>query len=125
MVLLLVAVVPTLVLGVLLRWVPRAVTAVLERRPTPGPSPERAVADVRRLRREVSAGRPGSRVRQVALLSAYDEVLLQVCGIVGVAEPPPADAAEPDRALTRLLTEAAPEQAGVALDPPRGGTAAA
>ncbi|GAA3220892.1 hypothetical protein GCM10017691_05480 [Pseudonocardia petroleophila] len=131
MILLLVAVTPTLVFWAALRLVPRAVSAVQERlqerrrRAAPGPSLERAVADVRRLRREIRAGRPTSRVRQVALLWAYDDVLLQVCAIVGVAEPPLATAAETDRAFARLLTEAALEQAGVALDPPRGDTAAA
>jgi hypothetical protein len=124
---LLVAVAPTLVLWVVLRLMPRAVSAVLERRrrPPPGPSFERVVADVRRLRREVRAGRPGSRVRQVAVFSAYDDVLLQLCAVVGVDDPPLATATGRDRAFARLLTEAALEQAGVALDPPGGGSAAA
>lgn len=124
---LLVAVAPTLVLWVTLRLLPRAVGAVLERRrrPSPGPSFEQVVADVRRLRREVRAGRPGSHVRQVAVFSAYDDVLLQLCAVVGVPDPPLATADGRDRAFARLLTEAALEEAGVALDPPRGGAAAA
>lgn len=127
MVLLLIAVAPTLLLWIALRLVPRAFSAVVDRRrrPSPGPSLERAVADVRRLRREIRGGRSRSRVRHEALFAAYDDVLLQVCDIAGVADPPLATATGSDRAFARLLTEAALEEAGVALDPPSGGAAAA
>lgn len=124
---LVIAVAPTLVFWFALRVLPAAVSAVVERRrrPPPGPSLERVVADLRRLRREVRGAPQRTRVRQVALVSAYDDVLLQVCGVVGVDAPPLATATGGDRALARLLTEAAVEQAGIALDPPRGGAAAA
>lgn len=126
----LVAAAPTVTFWLALQVVPRLLGAIADRRaerrpPTPGPSLERVVADVRRLHREVRAGRATSRVRQVALLAAYDDALLTACTVVGVPDPPLAGAAERDRAFARLLTEAALEEAGVALDPPRGGTRAA
>jgi hypothetical protein len=82
------------------------------------------VADLRRLRREVRYCPPATQVRTVALNAAYDHTLLDVCRIVGV-DAPLLDAPEADRAFARLLTEAVLEDAGVALDPPAGGTAAA
>jgi hypothetical protein len=100
---------------------------VLERRrtPPPGPSLEQVVADLRRLRRELRGAPQRTRVRQVALVAAYDDVLLQVCDVVGVDSPPLATAAGADRAFARLLTEAGLEQAGISLDPPQGGAVAA
>jgi hypothetical protein len=53
----------------------------------------------------------------VALFGAYDETLLEACAMVGV-DAPLATATGPDRAFARLLTEAALEDAGIALDPP-------
>lgn len=122
-----IAVAPTLVFWFALRVLPAAVSAVVERRrpPPPGQSLERVVADLRRLRREIRGAPQRTRVRQVALVSAYDDVLLQVCDVVGVDAPPLATATDGDRAFARLLTEAAVEQAGIALDPPRGDAAAA
>lgn len=126
---LVVAAAPTLIFWVALRLVPAALTALAERRRRreprpPGPPLEAVVANLRRLRREVR-GRPRpTRVRRVALVAAYDDTLLEVCGLVGV-DAPLAGASGPDRAFARLLTEAALEEAGVALDPPTGDTAAA
>lgn len=130
LILLLVAVTPTLVVWLALRLVPAAVSAALDRHrrrraPPPGPSLERVVADLRRLRREVRAGPPPTRVRQVALLAAYDDVLVAACRVVGVDDPPLATADGGERAFARLLTEAAIEEAGLALDPPHGGATAA
>ncbi|MHA6780332.1 hypothetical protein ACVGOW_04930 [Pseudonocardia saturnea] len=124
---LVIAVAPTLVFWFALRVLPAAVSAVVERRrpPPPGPSLEQVVADLRRLRREIRGAPQRTRVRQVALVAAYDDVLLQVCDVVGVDSPPLAGATGGDRAFARLLTEAAVEQAGIALDPPRGDAAAA
>lgn len=124
---LVIAVAPTLVFWFALRVLPAAVSAVVERRrpPQPAPSLEQVVADLRRLRREIRGAPQRTRVRQVALVSAYDDVLLQVCDVVGVDAPPLATATGGDRAFARLLTEAAVEQAGIALDPPRGNAAAA
>ncbi|MDN5930497.1 MAG: hypothetical protein L0I24_05465 [Pseudonocardia sp.] len=124
---LVIAVAPTLVLWFALRVLPAAVSAVVERRRAPpqAPSLEQVVADLRRLRREIRGAPQRTRVRQVALVSAYDDVLLQVCDVVGVDEPPLATATGGDRAFARLLTEAAVEQAGISLDPPHGGSAAA
>ena len=124
---LVIAVAPTLVFWFALRVLPAAVSAVVERRrpSPPGPSLEQVVADLRRLRREIRGAPQRRRVRQVALVSAYDDVLLQVCDVVGVDAPPLATATDGDRAFARLLTEAAVEQAGIALDPPRGDAAAA
>lgn len=124
-----IAVAPTLVCWFALRVLPAAVSAVVERRrappPAPAPSLEQVVADLRRLRREIRGTPQRTRVRQVALVSAYDDVLLQLCDVVGVDEPPLATATGGDRAFARLLTEAAVEQAGILLDPPHGGSAAA
>lgn len=118
---LLVAVAPTLLFWVALRASP-AVSAVVaqwrsDRRPRPaGPSLERAVADVRRLRAQLRG--PGrSRVRRVATRLAYDDALVALCGILDVAVP---DLDGPDRAFARLAAEAAVEAAGVAIDPPEG-----
>jgi hypothetical protein len=75
------------------------------------------VADLRRLHRRVRDCRPPTRVRTVALLAAYDDALLEACAMVEV-EAPLATATGCDRAFARMLTEAALEDAGIALDPP-------
>lgn len=120
---LLVAVTPILVLWVALRLLPAAATALLARRQArrlpPGPTLESVVGNLRRLRREVRGPPPSTQVRRLALLAAYDETLLDACRIVGVDAPLDA-ATESDRAFARLLTEASLEDAGIALDPPRG-----
>jgi hypothetical protein len=89
-----------------------------------GPSLESLVVDLRRLRAEVRGPGPPTQVRRVALLAAYDDVLLDVCRAADVgsslAEAPPGE-----RPYARLLTEAAIEEAGIALDPPYEGPAAA
>jgi hypothetical protein len=118
---LLVAATPTLMFWLALRLLPAASTAIAERRrrhqcPPSRPSLETVVADLRRLRREVR-GRPPTMVRRVAALSAYDDALLDLCRIVDV-DSPLASATGHDRAFARLLTEAAIEDAGIALDPP-------
>jgi hypothetical protein len=60
----------------------------------------------------------------VALETAYDDTLLECCRLVEV-DTPLAAAEGHDRPFARLLTEAALEDAGIALDPPGGGSAAA
>ncbi|MHA6628015.1 hypothetical protein ACU61A_21465 [Pseudonocardia sichuanensis] len=116
-----IAVAPTVVLWLGLRALPAAVAAFFARRrrtdPAPGPCLESVVATLRRLHRQVRDSRPPTQVRTVALLAAYDETLLEVCAMVGV-EAPLAEARRGDRAFARLLTEAALEDAGIALDPP-------
>lgn len=119
---LVVALTPTLVFWLALRLVPPAFSAIVERRrrarmPT-GPSLEAVVSDLRRLRREVCRAPTRTRVRRVALLAAYDDTLLEACRVVGLPDPPLADADGSNRALARLVTEAELEQAGIALDPP-------
>ena len=124
---LLVAAAPTILFWVAARLVPAVVEWVAERRRTAGPvgpSLERVVANLRRLRREVRDRTQNTQVRRVAVLAAYDDTLLQACGLVDV-DAPLASAAGPDRAFARLLTEAALEDAGIALDPPQDGAAAA
>lgn len=114
-----IAVAPPLVLWVSLRVLPAAVIAVCERRradPMTRPALESVVANLRRLRRQVRDGPQRTQVRTVALLAAYDETLLEACEIVGV-DAALAASARADRAFARLLTEAALEDAGVALDP--------
>lgn len=124
-----VAAAPALVFWIALRLIPAAATRLDDRRRarrmTTGPPLQKVVADLRRLRREMRGTPQRTRVRRVALLAAYDDALLEVCAIAGVEEPPLATAAGSDRAYARLLTEAALEQAGIAVDPPRDGTAAA
>ncbi len=122
---------PTLLFWVLLRLLPDVFERIAERRkvrrtreqPT-GPTIEAAVANLRRLRRDVRGRQQPNQVRQLALLAAYDATLIEVCRRVGV-DAPLATAEGPDRAFARLLTEAAVEEAGIALDPPGGNTAAA
>jgi hypothetical protein len=121
----LVAATPTLMVWVAVRWLPPAIGYVLDlrlqRRRPPGPTLESVVGHLRRLRREVRGKHP-TQVRHLALLSAYDDTLLQACKIVGVDAPLTA-ATESERPFARLLTEAQLEDAGIALDPP--GAAAA
>ncbi len=126
---LVVAAAPTVLFWIALRLIPAAWARVeerrRERRTSLGPSLQAVVADLRRLRRELRGGPAPTQLRRVALLAAYDDALLDACRVAGVADPPLADAADRDRAFARLLTEAALEEAGIALDPPQGGTAAA
>jgi hypothetical protein len=125
---LLLAVMPTM-----LFWVASRLAAVVtrvgerrrSRRTPPGPTLECVVANLRRLRREVRARSQPTQVRRVAVLAAYDDTLLQTCGLVGVDAPLACAVGTEDRAFARLLTEAALEDAGIALDPPWDGTAAA
>ena len=112
------------------RWMPVLIDKIAERRKVrrarqqpPGPAIEAAVADLRRLRREVRAGEQPNHVRHVALLAAYDSTLIKVCRCVDV-DAPLAAAVGRDRAFARLVTESALEEAGIALDPP-GPSAAA
>ncbi|GAY13108.1 hypothetical protein TOK_2027 [Pseudonocardia sp. N23] len=124
----LVTLAPTLIFWAALR-VPAALAA-RSRRLSPPPSRppiEALVADLRRLRRNLRSGAARSRVRRVALQSAYDDVLLEVCAAVGVDTTRLAATPEQgsERAFVRLLTEADLESAGIVLDPADGGRAAA
>ncbi len=94
-----------------------------DRRVRPEGQPlETVVAALRRLRREIRDVPPTTNVRAQALAAAYDDVLIDVCRIVGVDSPlVGAEAAE--RPFARLQTEAALEQAGITLDPPGSVTA--
>lgn len=124
----LVAATPTVVFWVALRLLPAAVASWSERRRRrrrpPGPAFESVVANLRRLRREVRRGAQRNQVRRVALQAAYDDTLLECCRLVDV-DAPLAGADGRERPFARLLTEAALEDAGIALDPPGGGAAAA
>jgi hypothetical protein len=126
---LLLAVMPTMLFWVASRLLPAVVTRVGERRRSrrtpPGPTLECVVANLRRLRREVRARSQPTQVRRVAVLAAYDDTLLQTCGLVGVDAPLACAVGTEDRAFARLLTEAALEDAGISLDPPQDDTAAA
>lgn len=121
-----VTVAPTLLLWAALR-VPSWLAARRPPRPAPaGPPLEALVADLRRLRRAVREGGQRNRLRRVALLSAYDDVLVDVCRAVGVDVSALLATAEtgPQRAYARLLAEADLEAAGVPLDPPEPRAAA-
>lgn len=124
---LVIAVTPSMVLWVSLRWLPAVVGSVIERRrsrrPPPRPALETTVADLRRLRREIRRRAERTQVRRIAVQAAYDDALLDVCRLVEV-DAPLATAVGHDRVFARLLTEAALEDAGIALDPPAGGAAA-
>jgi hypothetical protein len=124
----LVAATPTVLFWAVLRLLPAAVTACVERRRRravpAGPALESVVANLRRLRREVCCGGYRTQVRRVALQAAYDDTLVECCRLVDV-DPPLAAADGRERAFARLLTEAALEDAGIALDPPGSGDAAA
>lgn len=128
---LLVAATPTLLLWAAVRVIPAAFEAVDDRirahrrsRLAPGPPLEAVVARLRRLRRELRGGTAPTQVRRLAVTAAYDETLLDVCSAVGL-DAPLRTAVGPERAFARLLTEAALEDAGIALDPPAGDAAAA
>jgi hypothetical protein len=116
-----IAVAPTVVVWLGVRLLPAVVTSFLERRRQTnlpvGPCLESVVADLRRLHRKARDCRPPTRVRTVALLAAYDDTLLEACALVGV-DAPLATASARDRAFARMLTEAALENAGIAIDPP-------
>jgi hypothetical protein len=118
---LLVAATPTVLFWAALRLLPAAVTAWVDRRrrrraPT-GPALESVVANLRRLHREVCCGCYRTQVRRMAVEAAYDDTLLECCRLVAV-DAPLATADARDRPFARLLTEAALENAGIALDPP-------
>jgi hypothetical protein len=124
----LVAATPTVLFWAALRLFPAAVRSWRKRRkrrdlPT-GPALESVVANLRRLRREMRRGGQRTQVRRVALQAAYDDTLLECCRLVEV-DAPLAGAGPAERPFARLQTEAALECAGIALDPPGGGTAAA
>jgi hypothetical protein len=122
---------PIVMIWVLVRVIPAAVDRVTDavaRRNPPdrdriSPLPlELVVSQLRRLRRELRDAPPTTIVRAHALAAAYDDVLLDACHLVGV-DAPLADADEAERPFARLLTEAALEAAGIALDPPGSVTA--
>lgn len=95
--------------------------AARRRPPPPRHRPyERLVADLHRLRREVRGTTPTSRVRRVAVLAAYDDVLADLCRAAGLDQPRPGDLPERERPFARLRAEAALEEAGVPVEePPR------
>lgn len=124
---LLVAATPTLFVWAAVRLLPVVFGALVDVRLRRRPPERRAslecvVGSLRRLRRELRCG-PPSQTRRLALLSAYDDTLVQACRLVGV-DPPLADAAPAERPFARLLTEAQLEEAGIAIDPPSGANAA-
>ena len=125
---LVIAVGPTLALSVALPALPAGVHAFGERRsaqqPPRGPALESQVADLRRLHRRLRAGDRQTHLRRVALEAAYDETLLAVCDQVGLHSPL-TEAVGRDRAFARLQTEAALEEAGIVINPPVDGAAAA
>ncbi|ODU01949.1 MAG: hypothetical protein ABS81_19275 [Pseudonocardia sp. SCN 72-86] len=124
----LVTLAPTLIFWAALK-VPPALAARRRRVELPPTRPpiEELVADLRRLRRNLQAGGSRSRVRRVALQSAYDDVLLEVCEAVGVDTERFAATPEQgsERAFARLVAEADLESSGIELDPAGGGRAAA
>lgn len=106
--------------------VPRVLEAVRERRaarrragqPTGRPV-EALAADLRRLRAELVSRRPTNNVRHTGLLAAYDDVLVAMCGRLEIATPLGELAHGRDRDVERLRAEAAVQDAGIRLDPPR------
>lgn len=125
---LLLAAAPTLLFWLLLRALPHAVERIddwrARRHGPPRPCLEEAVATLHRLRRDMRVGDHPSQVRRLAVQEAYDRTLIEVCGFVGV-DAPLGSATHTDRAFARLLTEAELEEAGIVLDPPGRGAAAA
>jgi hypothetical protein len=129
-----IAAAPTLLIWAVARFLPallalpdllRRLCRRGDRPPVAGQSFESLVADLHRLRREVRGRQPTTHVRRVALMAAYDDVLHDLCRAVGVPRPPLCEVPERERPFARLQTEAAIEEAGVVLDPPDRGSAAA
>lgn len=122
----LIAASPVVLIWLAARVVPFLIDRVCDqfarRKPTVRPPLETVVARLRRLRRELRDIPPTTNVRAQALAAAYDDVLLDACRLVGV-DAPLAGAEGADRPFARLLTEAALEEAGIALDPPGSVTA--
>ncbi len=119
---------PTVLFWLALRVLPPAVERVddwwARRHGPPRPCLEQAVATLHRLRRDMRIGNHPTQVRRLAVQEAYDRTLIEVCGFVGL-EAPLGSATGTDRAYARLLTEAELEDAGIVLDPPGRGAAAA
>ncbi|GAA1841881.1 hypothetical protein GCM10009836_21580 [Pseudonocardia ailaonensis] len=134
-----IAVAPTVLLWASVRYLPALLDLPaligrlgrLVRPPAPptllpvGQTFESLVRDLHRLRREVVGRQPTTRVRRVALLAAYDDVLHDMCRAVGVDRGPLSQVPERERPFARLQIEAALEEAGVLLEPPKAGPAAA
>jgi hypothetical protein len=121
-----IAAAPTLFLWALVRYGPVLLDlperlAARRRPPAPPRRPyERLVADLHRLRREVRATTPTTRVRRVAVQAAYDDVLDDLCRAAGVEPPGLGGLPERERAFARLQAEADLEAAGVPVEePPR------
>lgn len=83
------------------------------------------LAHLHRLHAAVRHDLPDGWTRRVALFTAYEDVLLQVCGLAGVSPTalddlghrPVYAAMSAERDLARIRTEADLEATGVTLDP--------
>ena len=85
-----------------------------------GPPIEQLAVQLRRLSAVLTAAGPVSSVRRFGVERAYDEVLVQACGALGIEQQ--LDQVPPeDREFERLRVEAMVQEAGLVLRGPAGG----
>lgn len=85
---------------------------------------ERLVTDLRRLRHAVTTDERRSAAHQLGNRLAYDQVLMQLCEMLGVEHELDTDLLGLDRDIERVRVEADLERAGVVLTDRRYGQAA-
>ena len=76
---------------------------------------EQLAADLRRLRRAVATDQQRSATHQLANRVAYDQLLMQACGMLAVPHDLAKATAGPERDIERIRVEAELERAGIVL----------
>ena len=76
---------------------------------------EQLAVDLRRLRRAVATDQLRSATHQLANRVAYDQLLMQACGMLGVPHDLARTTAGPERDIERIRVEAELERAGIVL----------
>lgn len=76
---------------------------------------EQLAADLRRLRRIITAGTASSAAHHLGNRLAYDRLLIQCCEMLGIAHELDRETGGHDRDIARLRVEAELERAGVVL----------
>ena len=76
---------------------------------------EQLAGDLRRLRRAVATDQQRSATHQLANRVAYDQLLMQACGMLAVPHDLAKTTAGPERDIERIRVEAELERAGIVL----------